>query len=229
MYWCSYCQSQHEDNTKGEEHIIPKSLLNKKYVLDTTCRYWNQYMSHSFEQKVLYSELMQYVLDIFAPKKPKRPAKLGEVFTEDGTMFPLFRVGRQEFMVTSPKPNEDKTNRIPIKITDPDDSRVIEFMLRLPFEYTTTLSGANKLLTAEKRKKKIEADNARLQKYLDDLCKNPEINQEFYAFFKKHALDKQLEKTGNSLLSDIDEIDEPDKVIENVSREFVRILDKESN
>ncbi|GAK58155.1 hypothetical protein U27_05128 [Candidatus Vecturithrix granuli] len=86
-------------------------------------------------------------------------------------------------------------------------------MLKLPFKYIESFSGDSKLSKSKRQEKQIEADTIELQKYLNELCKNPGINKEFDAFLKKNNLNGELEP--HEIVTEKESIQSQDSIITN--------------
>lgn len=68
---CVYCNHSHPTSAKSDEHIIPRALLNKNYVLQGVCARTNHYFSHAFEKRVLHLPVVEELLLMFEP--PDKP------------------------------------------------------------------------------------------------------------------------------------------------------------
>ena len=60
IYYCYYCREEHEDSKgyeKSEEHIIPKKLGNKSYVLKHVCKSRNNLLASVYENPFYHTHL----------------------------------------------------------------------------------------------------------------------------------------------------------------------------
>lgn len=177
-FFCSYCNKNHPMEWNTDEHIIPKALKNENYILKNTCRKLNNYMSHSFEKKVLQFDIIKLIMLLIDP--PAKPTYLTEVKTNLDKEAYIYILPSGKMELTE-HPIYEQHNAIEIKIIDINNEIHI-YNLILPFTFKSGMIGIPRMVT--ERKRVIEQERNKINKYLKELSNNPEINEPFFEFLK---------------------------------------------
>lgn len=176
---CSYCNQSHPIEWKTNEHIIPKALKNENYVLPNACRKLNNYMSHSFEKKVLQFGIIKLILLLIDP--PTNPTYFTEVQTDlDRKVHGYILPSRQLELTEHPTYLEKNTIEL---LINGNDGETHPFNLILPFYYKGGITGIPRMVV--ERNRVIEQEKNKINKYLKELSENPEINKPFNEFLQK--------------------------------------------
>src|SRR5258705_5967502 len=178
-FHCVYCNTQHSISDHAEEHVIPKSLLNKNFTLSGTCRIVNNYMAHAFEKRVLQMGAFKELLLLFNP--PSKPYYSGQVKTSDDENIHRYILPSGKDILLK-HPETTYTNKIEIQV-NLENEETVSYLLDLPFEAPEII---RPLPGKEDEFKNNPRKLDQLKKYLQQLAVNPEINPAFEKFLKDH-------------------------------------------
>ncbi len=178
-FHCVYCNRLHPMNHNTDEHIVPKGLYNKNYVLHNACSFINNYMAHSFENRVMKSPPVEEIkLMIQLPKKPihrrKIPISLG--FEVAQTTFPSGECK----VVLLPQYIQSDTIEITVKASNGESAH---HKLKLPFS-VINVTGTSEFIQPNRAFKKFEQA---LLPYLKNLSETPSLDPAFDLFLKKNG------------------------------------------
>lgn len=178
-FHCLYCQISHLSELRAEEHIIPKALFNKNYILTDTCRKVNNYMAHSFEKRVLQLEPIKELLLLFGP--PANPVHRGQVNTSfDKEVHRYILPSGKDELVEHPKYSSIDSIGIPITI---ESGEILMYNLKLPFSVVNEMTSIPRM--AENRSKYYEREKSLISGYLKDISENPGLDKNFEGYLKK--------------------------------------------
>jgi hypothetical protein len=172
VFACVYCGHAHTRDSMTDEHVIPRALLNRNYVLRGACRRLNNYFSHAFEKRALQLPVVRELLLLFDP--PRRPVFRGDVAAPDGRTFQRWVLPRGR-MEIGELPTYTQTNKATVEIELPTGTRQ-PIEITLPFSMTASVTGLDRLLND--RARITERDRQRLHEYLVELAKNPQANED---------------------------------------------------
>jgi len=182
MYICNYCNIEHEDDTKSEEHIIPKSLLNKTFVLKNVCKRTNNLIAHAVEKKILESDLVREILLRIEPHR--KDVFVGKIVTETGEKHDRW-INNKGQQILADRPRYERKSSITISVKK-RTGELIDFDLKLPFDMITGGYASNNFWDKTDPAKKAKESVKQLQDYLDKCLKTPETNQELKAFLEEN-------------------------------------------
>lgn len=183
MYYCIYCHSEHSDNTRSKEHIIPEVLHNKNYCLSNVCRRLNNYMANSFEKQVVKSQPITHIdLRMFPmPNKVHAGTERSESTGQEYVHWIENGKG-----IRSSKPRFEMISQFPILLHRRNGTEV-RFDLKLPFEVRVLVASGDRL--TPRAQMEPEA-NEKIRNYLKEFGDDPSINTELQAFLQQN--DAQL-------------------------------------
>lgn len=178
-FHCVYCNRLHPMDYNTDEHIVPEGLYNKNYVLLNACSFINNYMAHSFENRVMKSPPVEEIkLMIRPPKKPihrrKIPISLG--FEVAQTIFPSGECN----VVQLPQYISSDIIDIAVKASSGES---VYHKLKLPFPIIN-ITGSPRFINPDRAFKKFEQV---LLSYLKSLSENPSLDPVFENFLKENG------------------------------------------
>lgn len=179
QFECVYCNHSHPSDWFSLEHIIPKSLFNKSYVLSKACRLKNNYMSYAFEIRALNSDSLSELLILFDP--PKKPVYRGIFKNNMNLELVRWSLPSGKFEFGNARPDIEYRDNAEVMIEYNDGTKGT-FMIDLPFKIVHKITGAphmNKVFDriAEKTHKELFY-------YLDSINKGTIHNDKLSEFLE---------------------------------------------
>lgn len=177
-FFCNYCRLFHPIDWRSEEHIIPKSLNNKNHVLKNSCKRVNNFFVKSFENQFKELSLIEETLLTITPPREHTYRDRMLVDGNIETMRFITPTGEYELIEEVKYSMGNQINLINLKNKDGES---FDFKLTLPFEIIIGITGVDRVI----KKKKVYSQTNEVEKYLQQLSLNSEINPEFHNFLKK--------------------------------------------
>ncbi len=182
-FMCVYCDQLHPMSCHSLEHIIPRALGNKNYVLPNACKFINNYMACSFEKRIINSEVMKEIqLIAYPPKNPYFRRNLGSSI-EPHLAHYIFPTGENKKVQ---KPHDIEIDTVPMQLFG-EKGKELTYELKLPFSIIG-VKGATALISSAHLERRLKKFNPELENYVSELFKNPSINPGFFDFIKDHNI-----------------------------------------
>jgi hypothetical protein len=199
VFECNYCGTQHDDEDRGDEHIIGEKLGNRSLLLPNTCAYWNNFFARSFESEVLNWKFMNEALLRAVPeRRPSGTKPLGTVNRADGTTLYRWLVDGKEELRQLPERQNVQTLSVPA-LDAAGNTHQVE--IAIPAELTVAIKHLPRERAYEERaRRKLEESRAAVEDYVRRVTRDPSLDAGLTARLDAKGLTLQPVKELNAVV-----------------------------